>query len=566
MQWVVAVAVAGVFWAWLRRTGVAPVRAEQTRSFGLRSQRGAAECPRMNAVLERRDAWLTLVVFVGAGLVALAWFPSPKGLLSDHGHGYQLAGAAEILAGRHPFVDFHDIYGPLPHYASALAHAAAGGRVGGELALVVLAMAAGCALFFRLLRRCGVGAGTALAATGVVVAVQPAAFRYHLFLLPVIFLAAAWRHAEAPTRGRRVALAATVTLAGLFRPDMGVFTWAAGVVLMATLGEGRRAAWREAAEFTGWVVAWALPWLGWLAAHGTLGEYLADSSAMALASNAGIARPFPGWSTEHGGLNAQNAKAVLFRLPGWLLVAALLGLWWRRRELAGAQRAKLWAVAALAAGTQLQAVSVVDWMHVRDPLPWRIFLLAWIAADGSGWRGAVARGVAAAVAMALAGAAAVRAPPGQCAPGAIAAKLRTYACGRAEFLERVAVERPSLRAPLYRYLRDHSAPDEGVFAVMEAPQTNFFAERRLAGGQLAIMPGYFASAADQRRLIARLRAERVAFVVLDHVVQEEYPDLMLAKFAPEFWAFLRDEFVEVERFGYARVLKPRWREAAGGGN
>lgn len=515
----------------------------------------------MNPTLDRRDRWLTLVVALVAAFVVFALFPMPAALLSDHGHGYQLAGAAEILAGRHPFVDFRDVYGPLPHYASAFAHVAAGGRVGGELALVVGALACGYALFFRLLRRCGVGAGVALVATAVAVAVQPSAFRYYLFLLPVIFLTAAWRYTENPTRRARAWLAATVTLAGLFRPDLGVFTWLAGVVALTTLGAGRRAAWREAAEFTAWVGAWALPWLGWLAAHGALGEYLLDSSSGALAHNAGMARAFPAWA--FGGTDAvtQNAKAFLFRLPALLLIVALAGLWLKRRELAGAPRARLWTMAALAAGTQLQAVSIVDWMHVKDTLPWRIFLLAWLVAEAvksgtTARRRWIAGSAAGALAAMLIGAVAWREPLIQFRWRALRTKAATYALERDAFLARLA---GWPRADLYSYLRDHSAPDEGVFAVIEAPQTNFFAQRRLAGGQLAIFPGFFASADDQRRLIERLRTGRTAFVVLDHLGQDEYPELALEKFAPEFWAFLQRDFVEAARIGPFRVLTPRGR-------
>ena len=66
-------------------------------------------------------------------------------------------------------------------------------------------------------------------------------------------------------------------------------------------------------------------------------------------------------------------------------------------------------------------------------------------------------------------------------------------------------------------MRDHSAPDEGVFAVLEAPQMNYFANRRFAGAQMAIFPGYFASSDDQRALIEQIRRGRTAFVVIDHL-------------------------------------------------
>ena len=37
------------------------------------------------------------------------------------------------------------------------------------------------------------------------------------------------------------------------------------------------------------------------------------------------------------------------------------------------------------------------------------------------------------------------------------------------------------------------------------------------------------------------------------------PDISLERFAPEFYAFLQQDFVEVKRIGYCRVLAPRWR-------
>ena len=140
---------------------------------------------------------------------------------------------------------------------------------------------------------------------------------------------------------------------------------------------------------------------------------------------------------------------------------------------------------------------------------------------------------------------------------AVAEKLRAYDRSRDQLLADVRKRGENFRAALYEYVRDHSAPDETIFAVIEAPQVNYFANRRLAGDQLGIFPGYFARAADQRCLIARLRAGPTAFVIIDHTGQDEYPDLALEKFAPEFYAFLEREFVEIKRIGYCRVLAPR---------
>ena len=147
------------------------------------------------------------------GMIAVYWtvamFTTPAKLLSNHGHGFQMAGGSEILSGRHPFIAFNDIvYGPLMYYASGAAQWLAGGRVGGELVLVCLAYAIGYTLLFRLMLGLGAPRRLAFAMTLVAILVLPAPFRYYLFLLPIVFFTAAWCYAELPV-GRaedRVAL------------------------------------------------------------------------------------------------------------------------------------------------------------------------------------------------------------------------------------------------------------------------------------------------------------------------------------------------------------------------
>jgi hypothetical protein len=124
-------------------------------------------------------------------------------------------------------------------------------------------------------------------------------------------------------------------------------------------------------------------------------------------------------------------------------------------------------------------------------------------------------------------------------------------------LARVRAEQGSFRAGLYEYIRDHSAPGEAVMAVLEAPELNYFADRRFAGRQMAIFPGYFASPRDQQRLIAEIRAGPTAFVVIDHLEMMDFPEGAMARFAPEFLRFLEEDFIEVKRFGYCRVLVPK---------
>lgn len=515
----------------------------------------------------RRVCGLTLALGAVAFLSAIALYPSPSRVLSEHGQGYQLAAAAEILGGRHPFLDFKDTYGPLTYYASALAQALSGGRVVGELLLVAGALALSYALLFRLMLACAIGPGIATVATLAAIAIQPAGYRYYLCAWPIVFLAAGFRYAAAPTRLRLAGMALATTVAGLFRPDLGVYCFVTGLVMIAATRTGRT--WRDAGIYAALTLAWALPWLGWVAAQGELGAYLRLSSVEAMQEAAGRTRPVPWLDFSGGVFTGDNAKAFLFRLPILVSVFAAVMLWARRAELHGAQRARLLGVFAYALLCLPQAAHIVDWIHVRDVLPLRVLLLAWIAAGA--WQAAersrpfarrATLAASAGLALAPVAAALKQAWASDTRPWLPTEKIRALAVTRRELLDRVEASGANYRATVYKYVRDRSAPHETILALIEAPQINYFAERALASRQMAIFPGYFARPEDQRALIADLRRKETAFVVLDHTKQDDNPEIDFARFAPEVKAFLEAEFRPVKQIGYIVVLAPKGRVVA----
>lgn len=506
-------------------------------------------------------------------LLACYWtaanYPAPAALLSDHGGGYQLAAGLEILAGRHPVIDFDEIYGPLTFYTSALGQWLSGKRVIGEIAIILAAFACGYALLFRLMLSLGVSTGLALGLTAAAILAQPAGFRYYLLLCPLTVLAAGGRFLDAPSEGRRALLALAVTVGGLFRPDLGAYGFIAAVVLVATGAEVGR--WREAGRLTAFVVAWAAPWLLWLIWQGKLGTYLELSAFGATEEAIGRAKPPPWPDFSVSPLHETNVKAYLFRLPWLMLAVAAVMLVVRRKEIRGTLRPRLLAAFVLAVLTTLQALHIVDWIHVRDTFHVRFLLLAWVAAGAWTATAPVAKGGARrflplTAVVVLTGSAVVGALVRETertgTPAALAAKLREHGRSRAELLTGVRESGKSFRAELYEYVRDHSAPDETIVALLECPQMNYFADRRFASRQMAIFPGYFSSERHQRRLMAELRTGPTAFVVIDHLDMRDYPEGAMARFAPEFLAFLKAEFVEVRKFGYCRVLMPRWRPGA----
>lgn len=494
---------------------------------------------------------------------SLAAFPRPAMLLIEHGPGYQLAGGAEILAGRHPFIDFQDIYGPLTFYASAAAQWLCGGGLLGELLLTSVSAAAAYALLFRLMVACDVCVRPAVVMTAVAITVGPEPYRYYLLLLPLVFFWTAWRYAAQPGGWRLSGVALSVTVAGLFRPDLGVFTGISAAVLVLAGGGGARPILRRLAALAGLILVFSSPWLGWLASHGKLTAYLVNSSLDSMQTAIGLAKPAPPFDFSHGWVTVQNAKAYLFRLP--LLTTLAIGAVFvvRRAELRGPKRAQLLCAGAFLVLSLAQASHIVDWFHVRDTLPVRLLLLAWCAtAVGSIAAVRARRALVAVFCLSMVAGVMGKAELDQRSPWKVGEKIFAYAKSRREVLTAVQQDAAHDQAALYDYVRDHSGANEKVLAVLEAPQLNFFSERGFAGRQMAILPGYFASADHQRELIGSIRRGPTAFIVIHHLVMMDQPEHALDRFAPEFYAFLQAEFVEVKRFGGCRVLTPRWRPGA----
>ncbi len=312
--------------------------------------------------------------------------PDPAVFLADPDWGHQTAGANQILLGEHPFIDFRSTYGPLTFYASALAHVLSGGRVVGEMALVVLGYALAYVLLFRLMR---IAAHTARVAWPVTVAaliLMPRLYKYYIVLAPALTLTAAWAHVDRPG-GRTVwALGFAIALAGLFRPDFGAFaalTGIAAVALRPAPGPAVRL-WRILG-LLGAVLACATPWLLWVGVRGGLGEYIADSIVGAPRHAAGMALPLPvlhGPESTHAGATALLAAFVFFAV---LPLAAVVVLLFRRVAVDVGERARVLTLVVLAQATLLQAAHRSEVQHLLQAIPASFVLVAWLIGVAAGF-------------------------------------------------------------------------------------------------------------------------------------------------------------------------------------
>ena len=193
---------------------------------------------------------LAALVFVAA----LAGFFCYHGFSNDHFD--RLARARQIAVyGDVPFRDFFDPGYFLTLYTSALLQRLFGDNLLGETLLNIGCMAAGAMLVFLLASRVSRSVVWGLVAAGLVVFAEPRPYDYDKVLFYPLGLYVCWRYIDRPSLTSLAAMAATATIAGLFRYDSGIYLGAAALVSVAARHWGE---WRIAIRRVALLAALAL--------------------------------------------------------------------------------------------------------------------------------------------------------------------------------------------------------------------------------------------------------------------------------------------------------------------
>jgi hypothetical protein len=505
---------------------------------------------------------------LGAGVLCLGWscgrVPSPTAFLMYGDWGHQMAGANQVLAGEHPFVDFKSVYGPLVFYASAAGQWLTGGRPIGEMALVVASYALAYGLLFRLFREASGGLGVAVVFTLFGLVLQPPLYKYYVVLGPVLTLTAAWRLVDREDARSYWLLAAAVAATGLYRADVGVFAAIAAAAVPLTRAAPAAARLRSTLGLGLAVSACASPWLVWAAWRGGLVRYFSQTISGSLGIAAGMSVPFPRFDASRAIASIESGVflsfVVFLALPALALLVMVATSPVDRPTFR-----KIVSAALLAQGCLVQALHRSDHDHLVQALPTSLVLGAWIAGRLLARlhsRTGVLAGVftfAGAIASPLLLVATHQVQQPTFRIATILERLGVYAQRPADVLAYIERLHPGLWiAELTRYARTHSEPGQRILA-LPSPLQNvyYFAERPFAGGQLVIAPGAFSSEQDQRALVERLEREPLA-LVLDMPLWslEGLEERKARSFAPILWAYLTQRFPEVKAFGRGVVRTP----------
>ena len=458
----------------------------------------------------------TCLAFIATALfrfLALNGFPNDQ---YEH-----LAGAQQILMGEWPTKDFFDPGMPLTYLASAGAQLLLGRTLFAEAMLTSAAF--GLAAAFTLLGAYRVSRSLVVAFVAAVwcVAIYPRPYAYPKVLLCSAGPLVMWAWMAAPTLGRMVWLALFVVVAFLFRHDYGVYLGAAALAtIVLTPAEEWQQVVRRVATFCGLVAVLVAPYLLFLQVYDGVVPYARSilEYGRRHAQRTQLHVEGLGWNHEVRLFYAFHA--LPFLALAWWVVERI-----RRQPIDTSVVVPLVVLAVL-----------VNVGFLRDPLSARladaivpaVLLAAWVA--GRGWRGSSP--LLRVVAVAVAAIVVVLGTDSVWAVGNTGEQIdRTHlsqGIARTPQLLRQQTEELVSRfshdqvpdiglsglVPFFEYLDRCTTSQHRLLVGAYSPEVYVYARRMFAGGQKVFIQGYYQSARDQQRIVARLRHQVVPFVLL----------------------------------------------------
>jgi Dolichyl-phosphate-mannose-protein mannosyltransferase len=406
----------------------------------------------------------------------------------ENDHFVMLARAQQVLFGDWPIRNFEDPGQPLFYLLTSALAAVFGHVLATNVVLCITLQAIAASCTYVLARRASNSAAVGVAAAVLAIVSSPRLYNTTKVIAPVVAILLQWRYAEAPRRGRLLALAAWTAIAFLLRHDYVVYVVASTFVLLAVLHRSQpRDAVREAAKYGIAALLLVSPWLLYVQWNEGLIEYA--SAALRFVQSEG---------RRTGANEPQPLYYVMALIP---MSGLALAIWLRSRSEAVVTQAQLASLSVLV--LMMNAVFLRDVLIARLPdviAPTAVLAAALIGMATAGYR--------------------VPTP---------AAVIRQVGRVSDRLVHASAEIVPSPRYPvLVSYLSRCTLPAERVFVSGFAPQIPFLAHRPFAAGLPTWIPGYYETPADMRRARARLDRETVSAVVLlegADAFAESWPDL-----------------------------------------
>lgn len=493
-------------------------------------------------------------------LLTVCWvalrLPSIPQAIMDADSGHQLAGATQILHGQHPFVDFDATYGPFVFYASALAQVIFGGRFLGEMILCTFGYAIAYSLLAVLMSRISSRKSLVFLLATLALLVMPRLYKYYIVLGPVLTLFFTYRYIDRPNPGRLFWLALAVTIAGLFRADLGMYCTVAVTVTVVLTPPGGSTVFKRLATLYAFIVLWALPWLLFVTLSGGLFRYFYDSFAGSLNIATGMSLQFPVFQSNQPIYSETNLLMLIsvFFLAIPVMVVLFIALRWPALTIN--RRTMLLATLVLYALSLLQAISRPDTPHLFQTMPLAFLLAVWMLDDLL-----LSFKPLALLLMLLFFSPILLTGRSGWTPISLLElpqKVTQFALPKEQMLKNVnAVGRLGYVTTML-YIRRCTRAPQRLMALPALTTFPYFTDRAFGGRQIGLVSGYFVTQADQQRFVATIQKEDIPLIVyLPNFAYDGLPERTLEVVAPLVANYIQSNYVLLKEIGALHLLLRR---------
>jgi len=120
---------------------------------------------------------------------------------------------------------------------------------------------------------------------------------------------------------------------------------------------------------------------------------------------------------------------------------------------------------------------------------------------------------------------------------------RFYCCNHEEFVRRLSMVAPdNSNLKLIRFIQSTTNSNDRVFLVSYLTQFYYLADRRAAGGQLFLAPGFFSADADEQRIIDTLIVQHNPLVIECRKGYDNLESRTFRSFEPKVFNYLNSAY------------------------
>jgi len=308
--------------------------------------------------------------------------PSITFFFRDPDQGAQLAKAMEILNGFHPFIHIKgNIYGPLVYYFSALGQFLSGGKLIGEVIVILGGYLTAYLIIYYLIEKITGKILISLLLLTIALTLLPRFYKYYIVLGPAVFLLALYYFVNNDNSQKKLFfLSAGTAITALFRIDFGVYSIVVALIAIVIYkGSDRSNTWIKCIViYFAFLIMIVLPWIVLvIILSGSLKPFL-ELFPIIKNMATDLSLPIPVFTQHQVWFSKYNNFSLLFWAFRILPYFTLIILYFNKGIIEQKKKNFIILTSIYTAIIFIQALHRTSFTHLRHCIPLTFILIGWL--------------------------------------------------------------------------------------------------------------------------------------------------------------------------------------------